>query len=377
MKKILFTLMLGILLYRPSYADEELELLSEEMLFSGTSEETDTEPTSDNSEKTGLFGFISNFFSGSDDSIDTAEKSPKETFLEKSERLALQGDIEAQMNLAYMYLYGINGADTDYAKSVKYYTMAAEQNNPIALNNLGSLYFNGIGVKKDIRQALELFQKSAELGNENASINLAFIYLSGGKKDAMRNQKAVDLLQKAQEKSHIAQFMLGYAYYKGFVVPQDYEKAFSLIEKSARNDSNIDEAQLVLALMYRRGLGTVQNYQKAVEAYRSSVSQGNMEAIMTLAKIYAKGQICPRNLVLAHALWNIAASRGVDNAAKMRDELVTEAKMNLEMLTKAQSIAQEYKAAPSELTNYIRQTYGTDIRSYIDNNMPLPQPVKK
>ncbi|MBR1824981.1 MAG: sel1 repeat family protein [Alphaproteobacteria bacterium] len=375
MKQIMIAAAVLMMFSNTVYAADDLELLSEEMFFTGNADEETTDSSQDG-KKTGLFGFVSRFFGGGDDATaDTDGK--KETFLEKSERLAGEGDVESQMDLAYMYLYGINGVETDYAKSIKYYTMAAEQNNPIALNNLGSLYYSGIGVAKNIPMALELFQKSADLGNENAALNLAFLYLQGGKKDTQRNRKAVGLLQKAQAKSHIAQFMLGYAYYKGFVVPKDYEKAFTLIKKAASEESQIDEAQLLLAEMYRNGLGTVQNYQNTVDAYRAAAMQGNMEAIMTLARVYAEGKICPLNVVMAHALLNIASARGVPDAAEMRDKLVKNANMNLEMLTQAQSVAQEYKASVSELTNYIRQTYGTNIRSYIDNNIALPPTEKK
>lgn len=375
MKKILFTVMVFTLLSGMARAGDDLELLSEEMLFAGGEAEVAEEEAKDSGEKNGIFGFVKKFFGSGKDEEDA--DGQKETFLEKSTRLAQEGDIEAQMNLAYMYLYGTNDVEIDYEKSAQYYEMAAAQDNPIALNNLGSLYFNGIGVPRSVSKALALFGHAAELGNENAAINLAFIYLTGGKKDAVRNQKAVELLQKAQEKSNIAKFMLGYAYYRGFVVPQNYEKAFQLIHAAATGDSRIDEAQLVLARLYRNGYGTVQNYQKAIEAYRSAAMQGNIEAIMNLAKVYAKGKISPQNLTMSHALFNIAAARGVAEAAQIRDKMVEEMNMNLELLTQAQNIAQEYQANASELTNYIRQTYGTEIRSYIDNNMPLPKPKEE
>ena len=370
MKSMILTLVALLLVSSTVKAADDFDFLAEEMMFSDNQPEI-VPADSENGEKTGIFGFISKFFSGKEDAETAEDDGKKETFAEKSERMAQEGDVEAQMNLAYMYLYGVNGVETDYEKSAKYYAMAAEQDNPIALNNLGSLYFNGIGVSKDIRTALGLFQKSADLGNENAALNLAFIYLSGGKKDAERNRRAVDLLQKAQAKSHIAQFMLGYAYYQGFVVPQNYEKAFALIKKAASAESQIDEAQLLLAQMYQEGFGTVQNYQNALDSYRSAAIQGNIEAIMTLAEVYANGVICPQNVVMSHALLNVAAAHGVPNAAKLRNKLVKNANMNLEMQKQAQSIAQEYKASASELTNYIRQTYGTNIRSYIDNNMVL------
>ena len=97
-------------------------------------------------------------------------------------------------------------------------------------------------------------------------------------------------------------------------------------------------------------------------------SQGNMEAILTLAEVYSEGKITAQNKVLAHALYNIAAANGVPDAAAKRDEL--REGMPMESLTNAQTTAQDFKPAPSELTNYIRQTFGYDIRSYIDKNMP-------
>ena len=74
----------------------------------------------------------------------------------------------------------------------------------------------------------------------------------------------------------------------------------------------------------------------------------------------------PQNLVLAHALYNIAS---VDNpqAATFRDNISK--KLKLEDLTLAQTNAQEFVAKPSELTKYVRDTFGSNIRKYIDINM--------
>ena len=161
--------------------------------------------------------------------------------------------------------------------------------------------------------------------------------------------------------------MLGYANLRGFMTPKDYRTAFKLIKSSAGEGANIDEAQLVLAEMYKDGIGTVQNYMKAIAAYRAAIGQGNLEATITLADIYADGEICPKNIVLAHALYNVSAANGVIGAAEKRDAL--KQKLNMEMLSEAQMSAQKFNAVPSELTTYIRQTYGDNIRHYIDLNM--------
>lgn len=355
-------------------AADDVQLLADEMFLSdkeASDLEVDMNAPAETAKKSGgFFGFIkpiTRFFSSKEDDDDETEEV-QESILDKMTRMANEGDLGSQMDLAYMYLYGTNNVSQDFKKALTYYTMAAQQKDPIALNNLGSLYFSGIGTeKRDIRRALAYFNESANLGNDNAALNLAFIYLTGGKKDSERNKKAIELFTQAHEKNNIAKFMLGYAYYKGFVVPQDYEKAFKLIKAAAGPHSQIDEAQLVLAEMYALGRGTVQNYQNALNTYRMAVAQSNMDAIMTLAKIYADGVICPKNLGLAHSLYNIASSKNIPNAAQRRDALTTE--MKLEELAQAQETAQSYQSSPSELTLYIRQTYGSNIRQYIDSNI--------
>ena len=71
--------------------------------------------------------------------------------------------------------------------------MAAAQNDPIAVNNLGSLYFSGIGTEKNFTKAAQLFDKASKLGNTEAAVNLAFIYLT--KNSSLNNpREAIQLL---------------------------------------------------------------------------------------------------------------------------------------------------------------------------------------
>ena len=264
-----------------------------------------------------------------------------------------------------MDLYGENGVTSDYAKAFKYYEMAAAQNDKIALNNLGSLYFNGIGTEVNYVKAAELFAQAAKLGSDDAAVNLAFIYLSGNKQ-SQNQQEAIELFrQAANAGNNTARFMLGYAYYKGFQVQQDYYKAVELMKISS--DAKFDEAQYVLALMYINGQGIAKNYGNAVKYLTASAAQGNVSALMQLADILTEGTMYPRNLVRAHIMYNIASVLGAPDAAQKRDNL--EQKIKLEELLPAQTAAEKFKPKPSELTSYIRQTFGNNIRRYIDENM--------
>ena len=379
MKNLCLILSICVLAFSPVYA-EEMDLLSDEMLLGADTKATEKEtpqtaPSEDETEEQNsdsIFGYImkpiSKFFK-SDEKVTVVSEGEKESPLEKSIRQADEGSIEDQMNLGYMYLYGTNGVEADTKKAFQYYEMAAAQDDPIAVNNLGSLYFSGIGTKKNVDKALSLFSKATDLGNDNAALNLAFILLTGGVKDPKKKKKAFDLFEKAQKSGNkIAEFMLGYAYYKGFVTSPDYQVAYKHIKAAANGEAQIDEAQLLLADLYAQGIGTVQDYAAAEKSYLAAVKQGNMEAILTLADIYSEGKFKVKKISMAHALYNIAAANGVQEAADKRDKLSES--MPAEMLANAQATARSYKPSPSELTSYIRQAYSNNIRSYIDNNIP-------
>ena len=57
-----------------------------------------------------------------------------------------------QNNLGYMYDTG-KGVPQDYAESVKWYSLAADQGNAEAQSNLGLMYRDGKGVPQDFVQA--------------------------------------------------------------------------------------------------------------------------------------------------------------------------------------------------------------------------------
>lgn len=315
------------------------------------------------------FSFIKKAVSSDEDKEKLPEQEakpnePQETPLQKLHRTAEEGNLSSQLSLGYMYLYGTDGVQSDYGKAFKYYEMAANQNNKIALNNLGSLYFSGIGTERNYLKAAQMFAKAAELGSDDAAVNLAFIYLSSDNKENM--SAAVKLFEQAAAiGNNTARFMLGYAYYKGFQVPQDYRKAVELMKIAA--DARLDEAQYVLGLMYMNGQGITKNYGNAVKFMELAAKQGNIAAMMQLADILAQGTMYPRNLLQAHVFYNVASVYGAKGAAEKRDAL--EQSLKIEEILPAQSAAEKFKAQPSELTTYVRQTFGNNIRSYIDENL--------
>ena len=64
-------------------------------------------------------------------------------------------------NLGSMYYNGV-GVEIDYVKAKELYEKAASLNNSRAFHNLGKIYFFGNGVPKDYVKAKELFEKASQ-----------------------------------------------------------------------------------------------------------------------------------------------------------------------------------------------------------------------
>ncbi len=94
------------------------------------------------------------------------------------ERLAEQGLDSAQYNLGLAYYNGY-GVKKNKKKAVELWERSTEQGNADFQNVLGRCYEKGIGVKKDPSKAVELYQKAADQGNARAQKNLGRCYKNG------------------------------------------------------------------------------------------------------------------------------------------------------------------------------------------------------
>jgi uncharacterized protein len=99
---------------------------------------------------------------------------------------AKAGDVQAQLVVADAYFYG-RGVNEDHQESRKWYSMAADKNDPQALRRLGEMYAAGDGGKKDTKTALLLWETAEREGDPLVCILVAdqlFSNLTGGKKPA-------------------------------------------------------------------------------------------------------------------------------------------------------------------------------------------------
>lgn len=81
---------------------------------------------------------------------------------------AEQGDPQAQLELGSMYHEG-KGVPQDYRAAVEWYGKAAEQGLPQAQFNLGIMCYDGRGAPQDLVQAYRWLTLATVQGNEGAS----------------------------------------------------------------------------------------------------------------------------------------------------------------------------------------------------------------
>ena len=173
----------------------------------------------------------------------------------------------------------------DYKQAAELYEKAAALGNANAQNELGDLYYYGqIGDRKNYKKAEELYQKAAAQGHVWAQFNLGVIYRSGGYGIKRDVAKAVEWYRRAADNGHSwAQNNLGVRYLRGQAVKRDYKKAFELFTKSA--EQGYSRAQFNLAKMYEGGQGIKQDFQAAYMYYYLAYLSGNKKAQEALKSI--------------------------------------------------------------------------------------------
>lgn len=115
------------------------------------------------------------------------------------------------------------------------------------------------------------------------------------------------LLSRAQAGNAKAQFALAAAYERGTLgIAQDRALALHWYRKAA--DQGSSEAQRHLAHIYRRGFGTLKDYESAVSLYREAAKQGDAQAMVNLGDMYLNGLGLTSDISAALALFHKSAA---------------------------------------------------------------------
>ncbi|MBK6758554.1 MAG: sel1 repeat family protein [Moraxellaceae bacterium] len=183
--------------------------------------------------------------------------------------------------------------------------------------------------KGDYQTALKEFKEAAEQGEALAQFGLGFMYYKGDGVLQDYTEAASWYLKAAEQgdamaqsflgfmcregstrtgrwKAGMRQFSLGQMYRNGEGVPKDYAQAMSWYLKAAEQGEA--SAQFNLGLMYEKGRGVPQDDGQAVVWYKKAAEQSHAIAQYNLGVMYAKGVGMPQNDKLA--ISHLPPSRG-------------------------------------------------------------------
>jgi uncharacterized protein len=153
---------------------------------------------------------------------------------------ALQGNIDAQKNLAHAYLAG-KGTQENDKEAVKWYRKAADQGDAEAQDNLGNCYHNGRGVEQDNKEAVIWWNKASDRrAEERRTVKEHQV----GGMGAFPAMQAYLWKIEAKQGNAEAQLALGWAYYNGEGIEKDTKEAINCWRKAA--DKGNAEAQAIL-----------------------------------------------------------------------------------------------------------------------------------
>merc|ERR1719505_270739 len=223
---------------------------------------------------------------------------------------AEQGYVDGQLQLGNMYYNGI-GVSKDYKQAVKYFTFASQSGHILAFYNLANMHATGSGVMRSCHTATELYKNVAERGKWGSMFMDAYdAYKSGDIETAL--YKYYFLAELGYE---VAQSNLAYILDKGeasvFSENQTYSRALLHWTRAAAQGYTV--ARVKVGDYHFYGLGTKVDYETAALHYRLASDQhNNARAMFNLGYMHEQGFGLKKDIHLAKRFYDMAAEASPD-----------------------------------------------------------------
>jgi uncharacterized protein len=211
----------------------------------------------------------------------------------------------------------------------------------------GHLKYYGLGVVMDRAAAIEAYRQGEKLKDPLATFALGYLECDGVmqvrnlSRGAARIKTVFAAVERlANEGSPHAKVLLGDAYYDGFGVAVDREKAAQLFRQAALMlDGN---AQNHLATCYKEGAGVLQDDKLRLSLLKQSLDRGFKLSLALLGDFYRESKLAAPDLNLAVQHYTQAADLGYA-PARLRQATV------LNQLKKTEEAEKVYQQARVEL----------------------------
>ncbi|MFS8115580.1 tetratricopeptide repeat protein [Rhizobium jaguaris] len=220
-------------------------------------------------------------------------------------------------------------AKHDYRAALLNWQPRAEQGDATAQYGLGRLYFSGLGVQPDFKQAAFWFRKAADQNNPYAERCLGLAYSLGDDEAAPDPEQAniwfqkaiVGLSKAAKDGDVMAQYSLGGMYFQGQGAGPDammanfwFHKAMGSFREAAEQGTT--SAQYRLGQMYLNGQGVSRDVDQAIVWLSKAAEQDDLDAQLGLGEIYTYAQYDRKDSDLAIKWLTKAAEQGEPWAQK-------------------------------------------------------------
>ena len=218
---------------------------------------------------------------------------------------AAKGNPLGEDTLGHLYAAGLDGAAPDYDNARDLYQKAAAQDCALAQTDLGDLYINGNGVRRDDAAAVDWYRKAALQNDPMGQNNLGYLYLHGLGVQKDYKQALDWLLKSSAQGNGFAQDSIGYIYQAGLGVNPDPKLAFQCYKAAA--EQGFAESQMHLAELYKNGTGVDQNVAEAVRWYCTAAAAGKLAAQAQVQKLKAD---CAASVPASNLTSDLAAHPG-------------------------------------------------------------------
>jgi uncharacterized protein len=264
---------------------------------------------------------------------------PEETRDEKEGRAWLKKAIEAKEYSAYLALGDFEeNVKKDLKAALDQYERGKDAGQIDCTLRAAEFYMEGKGTDKDVSRGLSLMENAAKGGSAVAHFKLAAHKLSGDTPDAVGGYG--HLVSAATGGLLEAQNELGLLYLSGKLSVADPAAAVAWLTRAAQGGS--PQAQNNLGALYEQGAGVVQNIENAGQLYTLAANQGHGPATFALARLVANGIGTEADPVKAWALATLAEERGVEEAPAMVKDLAS--KLDEKQMTAARKALEDMKS---------------------------------
>ena len=251
------------------------------------------------------------------------------------ERAASSGWVEAQSNLATLYLYGMAGTvdghpndnlfaarkseeklEPNYDAALHWSLKAAENGSPEGQALVGYVLTSGPDRLRDLEAGDAWYERAAESGSPQGHLGVALAIMRKATSPEESERGAKSLQRAADAGLPTALYLLGVMRERGAGVERDPQAAIALYRRAA--DAGVRSAQARLGLALIEGNGTTRNPTEGESWLRRAALGGDIEAAALVGDLYSRGGDLPPNYAEASIWYSRAAEAGHAAAARAR-----------------------------------------------------------